>query len=209
MKHSSLQVELSMKNVTIIVFEKLSQFSSIAFKSAKGDSYLSFHYGRKIQVHCRVLKGGPIHLKGLAAELQCSCRLYLLVAQGLEEPWGAWQGNGKICSLPIRHYRKKTSTVASKTVCHANSTCCSWWRAHSAEAQVQQKASQLSSKGCIKPVSLSYTWVEKLHSKKHWYQLEIVFTGMHREVELQNAASQNIYYVLQNRQVHKPGAGNG
>lgn len=86
MKHSSLQEELSKQNVTIIVFEKLSQFSSTAFKPAKGDSYLSFHYRRKIQIHCRVLKGGPIPLKGLTAELHCSCRLYLLMAQGLEEP---------------------------------------------------------------------------------------------------------------------------
>lgn len=227
MKHSSLRVELSMQNVTVTVFEKLSLFSSTAFKSAKGDSFLSlpfitfhflsFHFLHsrgKIQIHCRVLNGGPIPLKGLTAELHCSFRLYLLVAQGLQEPWGSWQGNGRLCSLPIRHYKTKICTVTSKTVCHANSTCCSWWRAHSAETQVWQTMSQLSSKSCIKPVGLSYTWVERLHSKKHWYPLELsaqekMILFPLREAELQDAASQNIYYVLRNSQVHKLGAGSG
>lgn len=122
--------------------KKLSQFSFTALSQLKVTVTFPFITEEKIQTHCRVLSGGPIPLKGVAAELHCSCRLYFLVAQGLEETWGAWQGTGRLCSLSTRHYKTKVCTVTSKTVCHANSTCCSWWRAHSAEAQVWQKVSQ-------------------------------------------------------------------
>lgn len=137
---------------------------------------LSFHYRRKTQIHCRVLNGGPIPLKGLTAELHCSCRLYCW----WHRAWRNLGGHGRKLEALQPSYealQDKNHTVTLKTFCRANSTCCSWWRAHSAETQVWHKVSQLSSKTCIKPMSLSYTWVEKQHSKRHWYQLEIICTG--------------------------------
>jgi len=70
-----------MQNVTTTVFAKLSQFSSTAFKSAKGDTCLSFLYSRKNLIHCRDLIGGPMPLRGLTAELHFSWRLHVLLHQ--------------------------------------------------------------------------------------------------------------------------------
>lgn len=194
--------------------KKLSQFSFTALSQLKVTVTFPFITEEKIQTHCRVLSGGPIPLKGVAAELHCSCRLYFLVAQGLEETWGAWQGTGRLCSSLPGTTRQKSALSPQKQFVMPIPPA-----AADGELTLQRlRSGRRWAKNCIKPMSLSYTWVEKLHSKKHWYQLEIICTGENdpfsnlfplREVKLQDAASQNIYYVFRNRQVHNLGGGNG
>lgn len=116
------------------------------------------------------------------------------------------QGNEKALQPSCQALQDKNPHChLENSSCHAKSTWCNWWRARSAETQIWQEMSQLSSKSWIKPINISCTWAEKLQNKKHLDQLEIICTGLYREGELQNSQSQSICDVLRNRQVHKLG----
>lgn len=142
MKHSSLQVEFSMQNVTIIVLWKnWASFHLRLSSQLKVTVTFPFITEEKLKHTAEYLMEGQYLWK---VWLQ-SCTAVAGFIFWWHRAWRKLEGHGRelggfAAFLPGTTRQK--SAVTSKTVCHANSTCCSWWRARSAEAQVWQKVSQ-------------------------------------------------------------------